>query len=189
MATSTEQSIASNDDDVLVVLNPDDPAATLRAAMRDPATIDAKFHLLAVFPTAEYEARRRARIVAGVSAPYTIDHLIEEARIIAHRAGRSYLDVDDGGFAAMGAVGRTRDCVNEAVRNHDFGRVYVAERPRPAWQRVLGVGSLSTELVRVLPDVVTVVSVDEGLSPVREESDVEASVRLEAEPTIQSTDR
>lgn len=189
MATITERMIASISDSILVVLNPDDPAATLRAVMRDPATINAKFHLIVVFPTAEYEARRQARIDAGITGPYTIDHLIDEARSIALRVGRTYLDTDDGGFEAMGAVGRTRDRVNEAVQNHDYGRVYAAERPRPAWQRLLGVGRLSTELVRVLPDVVTVVSVDDGLGPAREEPVIEAVLRPEAEPSTRSTDR
>lgn len=189
MATIAERRINSINTSILVVLDFDDPATTLRAVMGDPATIDAEFHLLMVVPMAEYEARRRARIDAGVTGPYTVDHLTEEAHDIAQRVGCEYLDTDGAGFEAIGAVGRTRDYVSKAVRTHDYGRVYVAERPRPVWQRLLGVKDLPTELVRALPDVVTVVSAADVLGPVREESDSEVAFGPETESTTWSTDR
>lgn len=148
----------SSTDNVLVVLDADDPDATLRAVVPEldgSDASDAELHLLAVFPTTEYEHRRHARLDAGVSGPYTLEHLAEEARRIARRVGREYLAPD--GFEAMGAVGGTCDCIRAAVDEHDYGQVYVADEPRPTWQRILGSEDLSTELTRVLPDVVSVV--------------------------------
>ena len=148
---------------VLVVLDPDDPETTLRAVVREADPTTTEFHLLLVYPTAEYEARRAARLDAGITGPYAIDQLAEAARYTARRVGHEYLGPDTVGFEALGAVGRTRDCIERAVRDADYGRVYVAEESRSVWQRLLGVERLSTALARVLPDVVSVVGVDDVL--------------------------
>lgn len=157
---------------VLVVLDPDDPETTLRAVVREADPVVTAFHLLLVYPTAEYEARRRARHDAGAPGPYTIDHLAEEARRVAERLGRAYL-ADAAGVEALGAVGGTRDCVRRAARDTECSRVYVAEDSRSIWQRLLGVERLSMELSEMLPDVVSVVSLEEVADPTLDDPECE----------------
>lgn len=183
MHTDNPHTTNPNTNRVLVVLNPDDPDTTLQAVVRETGTSDAEFHLLVVFPTAEYEARRRARIDAGVTAPYTLDSLAEEGRRIARRVGRGYLGPD--GIEPMGAVGDTPDCIRRAVQTDDYSRIYVTERPHSIWQRLLGVETLSAELTRVLPDVVSVVTVDDGVGSSSGSSDPDAVL----DPTTESTTR
>lgn len=175
-------------DQILVVLNTDDPGTTLRAVVREIDAAAAEFHILLVFPTAEYEERRHARIDAGVPGPYTIDHLTEDARRIAQRVGREYLGPDAEGFEAMGAVGDKHDYIRKATRKHDYSRVYVAEQSHSIWQRLLGVEDLSTKLTRTLPDVVSVVSGDDVVTSTTEESDADAVFDPGAEPTTRSRD-
>lgn len=149
-------------DSTLVVLDPDHPGTALRATL-EYLDRHGDLYLLVVFPMAEYEARRRARREAGVTAPYTIDHLEAEARRIAHGVGREWLDPAGAEFEAVGAVGRPRDCVQMAVEERGCTRVFVAAPQRTLWQRLLGVQDLPTTLIRVLPTVVTIVSVDSGV--------------------------
>lgn len=144
----------------LVVLDADAPSATLRAALQYPGVAEGELTLLVVFPVSEYEARRRARIEAGVTAPYTIDHLEMEARRIAQLAGREWLDPANVEFEAIGAVGRRRDCVRTAVEAQECSRVYLGKSRRTLWQRFLRIEDLSAVLTRTLPATVTVVSVD-----------------------------
>lgn len=160
MHTDTTHTTGSPTSRILVVLDPDDPETTLRAVVRevDPATTE--FHLLLVYPTTEYEARRHARLDAGVPGSYTIDHFAEEARRVAQRVGDEYLGADAVGSEALGAVGRTPDCVRRVVRDADYSRVYVARESRSIWQRLLGDEHLSAALVRALPDIVSVVTVE-----------------------------
>lgn len=58
------------------------------------------FHLLLVYPTAEYEARRGARLDADVPGSYTMDQFAEEAGRVAQRVGNEYLGADAVGFEA-----------------------------------------------------------------------------------------
>lgn len=180
--TKTESTTTS----ILIVLDPDDPDTTLQAVVQDADANAAEIHVMRVFPTAEYEQRRRDRIDAGVPGPYTIEQLTNEARRIARRVGREYLGPD--GFEAMGAVGRNRDCIRRAVRTHDYDRVYVADHQHSIWQRLLGVADLSTELTRALPDVVSVVSTDDVVGPGTDESVADAVVEREAELSTRSGD-
>ena len=148
----------------LVVLDPNAPSTTLRAALQHPAVSEGEVHLLVVFPTAEYEARRRARIQAGVTAPYTIDHLETEAQRIAQRTGREWLAPAGIAFQPIGAVGRLRDCVWTAAEDREYTHVYVPATRRTLRQRLLGVGDNPSALAGTLPTVITVVPVD-GLLP------------------------
>lgn len=154
----------------LVVLDPVDPAGTLQAALHDSATADGDLDLLLVVPTAEYERRRRDRIDAGVSGPYSIDHLEEEARRIARRAGHEVLDTEDAEFVAMGSVGRPRDRIREAVAEHGYERVYVPPERRSVLERLLGGSDLAAALPRALPDGVTVVTAGVTVEPAGGES-------------------
>lgn len=157
-------STASGERTALVVLDPAYPEATLRAALAHPDAAGT-VHLLTVFPTAEYEARRRDRAAAGVIAPYTVSHLETEARRLARRAGRRWLGTPGVDFEAFGAVGSTRDRVLAAVAERGYDRVFVAAPQRTIWQRLLGRADLSTAIARVLPTVVTVVPVRDGTLP------------------------
>lgn len=143
----------------LVVLDPDAASTTLRATLKHREVVDGALHLLVVFPTAEYDARRRARLEASVTAPYTIDHLEAEARRIAQQAGREWLDPAGVAFEPMGAVGRLRDCVQTAVEDRGSTHVFVAATRRTLRQRLLGVEDRSAMLAKVLPAEVTVVPV------------------------------
>lgn len=164
----------------LVVLDPDSPLTTLRAALQHTEVDNGEVDLLVVFPTAEYETRRRARLESGVTAPYTIDHLEVEAERIARRAGREWLGPMGVEFEPTGAVGRLRDCVRTAVEERGYTSVYVAAPRRTLWRRLLGVEDVSTALAGILPTVVTVVPVDGTLDPVPDRVDVEAI----ADPTV-----
>lgn len=148
----------------LVVLDPNAPSTALRAVLQHPAVSDGDIHLLVVFPTAEYEARRRARVQAGVTAPYTIDHLEAEAQRIAQRTGREWLDPAGIAFEPIGAVGRLRDCVRTAAEDRGYTHVYVPATRRTLRQRLLGVGDNPSTLFGILPTGITVVPVD-GLLP------------------------
>lgn len=171
----------SNTDSILVVLDTDDPETPLQTVVQDPDAQATEFHLLTVFPTAEYEERRRERKEAGVPGPYNLEHLTQDARRIARRAGREYLDPDE--FEPMGAVGRKRDCIRRAVREHDYNKVYVAEQSQTIWQRLLGVADLSTELTPVLSDGIPVVSIDDVGGLATDGYDADASGDSEAEFT------
>lgn len=166
----------------LVVLDPDAPSATLRAALQRPDVAEGELTLLVVFSISEYEARRRARIEAGVTAPYTIDHLEMEAQRIAQLAGREWLDPANVEFEAMGAVGRRRDCVRTTVEAQGCTCVYVRRLRRTLWQRFLRVEDLSAVLTRSLPATVTVVSVDGVFDPVPNVVDGEPITDLTTDP-------
>lgn len=170
---------------ILVVLDADDPDATLQAVIRETAATDASYHLLAVYSTAEYSARRCARIDAGVPCDYTRDQLADEARRVANRVAREYFGPNADGVDATGAVGEKRDCIRRAVREADYDQVYVAEEPHSIWQRLLGVEQLSTELTRILPDVVSVVTVDD-LGRAADRTDPDSILDPSAESTTRS---
>jgi hypothetical protein len=172
MPTDHPPQTESPTDRILVVLDADDPEPTLQAVVEETDATAAEVDLLAVYPTAEYEARRRARCDADAPGPYTLDQLAEEARRVARRAGREYLGPDPDGLDAMGAVGGRRECVRRAVRESDYSRLYVAERSRSFWQRLVGVETISTELARLLPDVVSVEAVEDVPVPSDDGSEV-----------------
>lgn len=174
---------------ILVVLDAADPDPTLQAVIQETDAPATAVDLLAVYSTAEYEERRRARLDAGVPGPYTLDHLAEEARRIAQRVGREYLGPDADEVEAMGAIGATRGCVRRAVRDADYSRVYVADQSHSIWQRLLGIETLSTELARMLPDVVSVVSVDDGVASPADDSDTDVVFDSGPGPTTRSHER
>lgn len=171
----------------LFVLDPVVPSTVLRAALRDSRVSDGEIHLLAVFPPAEYQARRRARIDANLTATYTVDSLEEEARRIARQAGREWLGPTGVEFESMGAVGRLRDTVRRAVEDRGCTHVYVVIPRRTLWQRLLGTQDLSTTLARILPTDVIVVSVDDTFDPVLDlpdPSSVADVAALPGEPSV-----
>lgn len=162
----------------LVVLDPNDPSTTLRAVLQQHDTCEDRLTLLVVFSTAEYEARRRARVEAGVTAPYTIDHLEMDARHIADRAGREWIDPRGFGFEAMGGVGRVQDCIRRATADKAYRHVFVAESPRTVWQRLLRIEGPVAMLTRVLPTSVTTVPVDDVFQPIPNVGGVDAIADL-----------
>lgn len=189
MHSKLPNTTASDADSILVVLDPDDPATTHRAILHDAVVTGGDLHLLVAFPTAEYEARRRARMAAGVPGPYTIDHLAMEGRRIAQRVGREWLGSDGPNFQVTGTVGKLHDCVRDAVREYGHTRVYVAALQRSLWQRLLGDTDMSPALARVLPDHVTVISINSVPSLATYEGNSDAAVDRATEPAAQSTDQ
>lgn len=168
----------------LVVLDPNDPSTTLRAVLQHPGVNDGDLALLVVFPTAEYQARRRARLAAGVTAPYTIDHLEMDARRIAHRAGCEWIDPTGVEFEAIGAVGRLQDCVRMVVAARGYTQVYILPPRRTVWQRILGDADSSAALTRVLPTSVTVVSVEGAVDVVSAVEDGETIADFTVGPDV-----
>ena len=118
-----------------------------------------------MFPTAEYEERRRARIDAGATAPYMTDQFAEEARHIAQRVGCEFLGIVGVDFEAIGGVDRTEDLVIDAVRDHGYTKVYVASPRRTLWQRLFGTSDLATRIAHAGPPGMTVVAVGPDAEP------------------------
>ena len=160
------------DDRALVVLDGADPSSTLRAALQHIDLQNGRVRLLLVYPTAEYEARRRERIAAGLTTPYTIGQLEEEARLVALRTGHEWhrssggeFEATSGGeFEAIGAVGRLTDCVRRVVEDNECTLIYFAPTKRSMWQRILG-GDEVGALARALPASTSVVQLDTTAEP------------------------
>lgn len=148
---------------ILVVLDPDDPRRTVRAAMRDPAVVSGAVDLLLVFPTSEYEERRQARREAGVTAPYSLDQFEEEIRHIAHGIGREFLDSSGRNYMVLTGVGRTRDFGRKALGTREYARVYFATPRRRLWRRLFRRSTVPAWLADALPDSATVVWVTGGV--------------------------
>lgn len=140
-------------DRVLVVLTPENPEESLKNALAEPTMVPDSADVILVLPTAEYEARRRARIEAGVDSPYSIDQLAEEARAIAKRVGCEYLGLVGVDFEAIGGVGRTRDLVIDAVRENEYTKVFVSSPRRTIWQRLLGSEETTTDIASGLQGI------------------------------------
>lgn len=171
----------------LVVLDPEDPSSTIRGVLQQHDTCQDRLSLMVVFPTAEYEARRRARIEAGVTAPYSIDHLEMDARQIADRTGREWIDPQGFGFEAIGAVGSVQNCIRQATAERAFRNVFVAESQRTVWQRLIRMEDPVARLTRDLPPSVTVVPVDGGVQPFSNDGggDVIADLTLDLDPSVE----
>ena len=152
------------DDSALVVLDGADPSSTLRAALQHIDLQNGRVHLLLVYPTAEYEARRRERIAAGLTTPYTVGQLEEEARLLALRTGHEWHRSSGGEFEAIGAVGRLTDCVRRVVEDNECTLIYFAPTKRSMWQRILG-GDEVGALARALPASTSVVQLDTTAEP------------------------
>lgn len=144
----------------LVVLDPDAPATSLRAAFQHLDASDGALALLVVFPMERFETRREELLEAGATAPYTVADLEAAARQVAWRVGHNWLAPLDVPFEAIGAVGQARDCVQWVAEERDCARVYVEVPRRTLWQRLRGVPDRATALEDALSTDVTVVPVN-----------------------------
>ena len=147
----------------LVVLDPDHPEASLRAAFGHLGASDRALDLLVVYPMERFEARREELIEAGATAPYAVSDLEAKARRVAWRAGHEWLAPLGVEFEALGAVGRVPDCVRQAVAERGHTRVYAEPPRRTLWQRLRGDVDHVTALDDALPGAVGVVPVDEAV--------------------------
>lgn len=163
-AEGIDLSSTKSGDKALVVLDGADPSSTMRAALQHIDPGDGTVHLLLVFPTAEYEARRHDRIAAGLTTPYTIGQLEEQARLVALRTGHEWLGPSGDEFEAIGAVGRLADCIRRVVENKGCTLIYIAPTKRSRWQRLLG-GDEVAAIRRVLPASVRIVPLDIAPEP------------------------
>jgi hypothetical protein len=145
----------------LVVLDPDHPEASLRAAFGHLDASDGALDLLVVYPMERFEARREELLEAGATAPYDVSALEAEARRVAWRTGHEWLAPMGVSFEALGAVGRVRDCVRLVAEERGHTRVYVEVPRRTLWQRLRGVANRATALTDTLPTDATVVPVDQ----------------------------
>lgn len=143
----------------LVVLDPDAPAASLRAALGHLDASDQALDLLVVYPIERFEARRAALIEAGATG-YAVSDLKAEARREARRVGHEWLSPLGISFEAIGAVGEVRDCVPITIAERGYSRVYVKVPRRTFWQRLRGVPDRMTALDDTLPKDVDVVPLD-----------------------------
>ncbi|MEF8843113.1 MAG: hypothetical protein V5A62_16060 [Haloarculaceae archaeon] len=83
MSTDGPPQTESPTNSILVVLDAEDPEPTLQAVVEETDATTVEMDGLAVYPTVEYEVRRRARCDADVPGPYTLDQPPEEARRVA----------------------------------------------------------------------------------------------------------
>ncbi|MFB6132707.1 MAG: hypothetical protein ABEJ44_04805 [Halanaeroarchaeum sp.] len=164
MTTMTHANARTRTQPVLVVLDPENPDGTLENVLRHPDLVDRELHFLLVYPTKEYETRRRARIEVGVTSPYAITHLEDEARRRALHLGYQWLGTKDGTVFAFGRVGPIPDQVRDIVEKYGYDQVYLDPKPRSIWQRVLGRIDEATSLARTLPDI-TLMAQDSGEHP------------------------
>lgn len=165
MTYNTPTAVTSNSERTLVVLNSASPEAILEIVLDARRIPDSEIDLMVVYPTAEYEARRRARLEAGVTTPYTVEHLAEDAQRTADRVGREWIDSDTVQLGAYGGVGRVEDRVNEVVRDRGHSVVYADYRPPTRWQQLFGVVDVSRTLGETLPAETAVRSVSDLRPP------------------------
>jgi len=133
----------------LVVLDPERPSDTLRAAMGMPGVTAEVPDLMLVYSDAEYERRSAGLRQIGYRGPVSVDQLAETARQVADRAGREWLS---GGYGeAYGDVGRVGSCVARAVDERGYTQVY-APRPRRTLLGRLLRWPPADRLARALPD-------------------------------------
>lgn len=190
MTYKTQTTATSQLDRTLVVLNSASPEDILEIVLDARSIPDSAVDLMLVYPTAEYESRRRARIEAGVTITYTVEHLEEAARRTAEGVGRKWLDSDTALIGAYGGVGRLADRVNEVVRDGGHSVVYADYIPPTRWQRLFGVGDVSRKLAEKLPDDIEIRSIA-TLQPMADDPFVPA---IEDEPvptvgTVPSTEK
>lgn len=151
MTNNTPTAITSQNERTLVVLNSASPEAILDCVVDTRSIPDSAVDLILVYPTAEYESRRRARIDAGVTTPYTIEHLEEDARRTADRMGREWIDSETVSVGAYGGVGRVADRVNEVVRDRGHSVVCADNTMPTRWQQLFGAIDISRKLAEKLP--------------------------------------
>jgi hypothetical protein len=174
MTADPQHTTESTTDSILVVLDPDDPEATLRAALRDTDPSRASYHLLLVVPRQSYEAKRRAFADAGVPRKHTIGQAKEAARQQARRVGREFFGHHSAAFTATGTVGSKREAIRQTVETHDFAETFVPTRERSLLERFLGTGDPAASLARTLPDDIDVTTVDSMTGPSGEEPETES---------------
>jgi hypothetical protein len=182
-----ESAIETERDDVaagrsLVVLDPDHPETSLRAAFEHLDASDGALDLLVVYPMERFEARREELLEAGATAPYAVSDLETEARRVAWRTGHDWLAPLGVEFEAIGAVGRVRDCVRLIADDRGCARVYVESPRRTRWQRLRGVADRATALDGALPGTVTVVSIDGDAEPGVTVPDVDVDTEVAVVP-------
>jgi hypothetical protein len=170
----------------LIVLDPDAPAASLRAAFGHLGPKDGAVDLLVVYPMARFEARREELLEAGATAPYAVSDLEAEARRVAWRAGHDWLAPMDVEFEALGAVGEVTDCVRQVVEGGGHTRVYVEVPGRTFWQRLRGVADRATALGDALSTDVTVVPVDGGVESGGGVTDAVIGTEVDADVAVTS---
>lgn len=184
MTNNTPTAVTSQDERTLVVLNSASPEAILDIEPDARSIPDPAVDLMLVYPTAEYESRRRARIEAGVTTPYTVEHLEDEARRTAAGVGRKWLDSEPASIDAYGGVGRLADRVNDVVRDRGHSIVYTDYTPPTRWQRLFGVSDVSRKLAETLPDDVDIRTIA-TLQPKADDSFV-PTIEDEPVPTVVS---
>lgn len=155
----------------LVVLDPDHPEASLRAAFGHLGSKDGAIDLLVVCPMERFEARREELLEAGATAPYAVSDLEAEARRVAWRTGHQWLAPLGVEFEALGAVGGVTDCVRLIAEDRGSTRVFVEVPRRTLRQRLRGVADRATALGEALPEEVDVVPLDGTIESGRDVND------------------
>lgn len=163
----------------LVVLDPERPGDTLRAALGTGGIADGEFDLLLVYSDAEYERRLDGRRQAGYRGPASVNQLAETAARAAARAGREWLGTADGYGTPYGDVGRLDRCVAHAIAERGYARVCAPLPRRTLLGRLLR-RPATGGLVHSLPEGVELLTVPDrdthdpgtaGLDPERRRVD------------------
>lgn len=140
----------------LVVLDPERPGDTLRAALGMPGVAGTAPDLLLVYSDAEYERRLAAQRRVGYRGPFSVHQLAETAGLVADRAGREWLSAGYG--ETYGDVGQMDRCVARAVDERGYTKVYAPRPRRTLLGRLLGRPRID-RLARALPAGVELLSV------------------------------
>lgn len=118
--------------------------------------------LLSVMPSGEFAERQRAYTQIRDLPRYTIPKARERHRQNAVRSGREALDSLDIEYTAVGAVGHETDQVLATAREYDCDHVFLVDRPRSLFRRLLGNDGIRS-IARGFDGPVTTLQYPQGL--------------------------
>lgn len=133
-------------DPVLIVLDPDDPARSVRRVLDAEDLRDGAYYFLLVYSEEEWYERRAARQEAGITREYSIDHLREDACREAKRVVREWTDMSKQNVFALGEVGAMAQQVVALDSTHNFDRIYVPETDMSIVDRLLRIERIPDSL-------------------------------------------
>lgn len=160
MQTHTRRTDESNADDILIVLDPEDPEATMQTALPYAADDADEVYLLLVYPDDIVERRKQAHEEANTRGHSNFPQLMAEAEREAERVGREYLG-EEAEFRALGTVGRRAPNVAAAAEWAGCTKVYVANATPGPLERIRRILDLPGDIAKELPDGVDLLAYED----------------------------
>lgn len=154
MNERTDPRADKTSDRTLIVLDPDDPDATMQQVLgrieEEPVSI------LLVYPQRRFYRCQRAYDTAGIDAPLSVTQFEAKAERTAERLAQKYFE-DGTEYETIGGVGDVTDYVNTFVSYHDCSTVVAGETVASWRDRLRRIAGLPSGIDRVLPrDVVRI---------------------------------